>query len=74
MLREAQYYSLEVLCRAARPVQERIIATDEHRPTGHYSCEMHSTLQGSWERMVVGWVPCQMNVVPMLVTAASLLW
>mmetsp|Transcript_54319 Transcript_54319/g.96557 ORF Transcript_54319/g.96557 Transcript_54319/m.96557 type:complete len:200 (-) Transcript_54319:262-861(-) len=48
LLREAQYYSLEGLCWAARPLlQERLIIMRSHR-WGTY-CEMYNPLQESWE-------------------------
>ena len=52
VFREAQYCSLEGLCQAARPLQERIIVMGCNKPT--YSCEMYNPLQGSWERMDAG--------------------
>ena len=53
VFREAQYYSLEGLCRAARPLQERIIAMGYNRPTNDFTCEMYNPLRKSWEPMVV---------------------
>ena len=54
VLDEAQYYSLEGLCRAARPLQEQIILMGSSKPTDDYSCEMYNPLRKSWERMDAG--------------------
>ena len=54
VFREAQYYSLEGLCQAARPVQERIIVIGVTFETSiAYVCQQYKPLQGSWERMDV---------------------
>ena len=53
VFREAQYYSLEGLCRAARPLQEQIIVMGYNETISYFSCEMYNPLRKSWERMVV---------------------
>ena len=50
--REAQYYSLEGLCRAAI-AQDRIVIIRFDIDTRQYSCEMYNPFQGAWERMDV---------------------
>ena len=50
---DAQYYSQQGLCRAARPLQERVITVTYSEQSGQCRCEMYNPLQGLWERMDV---------------------
>jgi hypothetical protein len=51
VFREAQYYSLEDLCKAARPVQERISVLVLDRQTNYFFFQVYNPSQGSWARM-----------------------
>ena len=56
VLREAQYYSLEGLCRLLQPLQERLIvmgALPLNLHLGPTTCQMYDPLRDSWERMEV---------------------
>ena len=53
VFREAQYYSLEGLCQAARPVQEQIIIIGDSWSSADYACQQYKPLQGSWARLDV---------------------
>ena len=56
VFREAQYYSLEALCRAAQPLHEQIIVIGIRCmwQSSCYHCETYSPLQRSWASVGVG--------------------
>ena len=64
VLREAQYYSLEGLCRLAQPLQERLIVIDCVSQPEQTSFQMYNPLRGSWARMDVdmGVFRCIFNI------------